>query len=108
MFEPIREKGDDESEREGCGPGRDGVQLCADLGVAVCSYYARGEEGVAVGGDNESEVHECADEEFEVFEAAEDIVEGDAALAGGAALIFEETGTDVGAFVFTEPGKGCQ
>ena len=106
MFEPIREERDDERENKGRGPGRDGVQLCADLRVAVCFNYAGSEEGIAVGGNNESEVHECAEEEFEIFEAIYYIGKGNPALARGAALIFEEAGADVGAFVFAEPAEG--
>ena len=103
MFEPVGEKCDDEREDEGSGPGRDGVELCADLSVAVCFDDARSEEGIAVGGDYESEIHDSAEEEFEIFEAIYYIGKGDSALAGGAALIFEEAGTDVGTFVFAEP-----
>lgn len=68
MFEPIGEKRDDEGENEGSGPGRDGVQLCADLSVAVCFDDAGCEESVAVRGDYEAEVHESAEDEFEIFE----------------------------------------
>ena len=103
MFEPIREKRDDERENEGSGPGRDGVQLCADLSVAVCFNDAGSEEGIAVGGDNESEVHESTEEEFVIFEAIYHIGKGNSALARGAALIFEKAGADVGTFVFAEP-----
>ena len=103
VFEPVREKCDYEREDEGSGPGRDGVELCADLSVAVCFDDAGSEEGVAVGGDYESEVHESAEEEFEIFEAVYYVGKGNAALARGAALIFEEAGTDVGTFVFAEP-----
>ena len=105
MFEPIREERDDEREDEGGGPGRDRVQLRADLRVAVCFDDAWSEEGVAVGGNNESEVHECAEEEFEIFEAIYYIGKGNPALARGAALIFEEAGADVGTFVFAEPAE---
>ena len=103
MFEPVGEKGDDEGEDEGGGPGGNGVELGADLSVAVCFDDAGSEEGVAVGGDDEAEVHESAEDEFEVFEAVEDVGEGYSAVAGGAALVFEEAGADVGSFVFAEP-----
>lgn len=79
------------------------MKLCADLSVAVCFDDARSEEGIAVGGDYESEVHESAEEEFEIFEAIYYVGKGNAALARGAALIFEEAGTDVCTFVFAEP-----
>ena len=49
VFQLVGEDGDDEGEDEGTGPGRDAVQLGADLRVAVCSDDAGGEEGVAVG-----------------------------------------------------------
>ena len=106
VFEQIREKGNDERKDEGSGPGRDGVQLCADLSVAVCFNDAGSEEGIAVGGDNEPEVHDAAEKEFEIFEAIYYIGKGNPALARGAALIFEEAGADVGTFVFAEPGGG--
>ena len=83
------------------------MQLCADLGVAVCFDDAGSEEGIAVGGDDESKVHESAEEEFEVFEAVYYIGKGDSTLARGAALVFEEAGADVGSFVFAEPVGGA-
>ena len=49
VFQLVGEEGDDEGEDERTGPGRDAVQLGADLRVAVCSDDAGGEEGVAVG-----------------------------------------------------------
>ena len=108
MFELIGEESDDEGEDKGAGPGRDAVQLGADLRVAVCADDAGGEEGVAVGRHDEAEVHEAAEEELVVFEAGEDVAGGDAAVAGGAALVFFQAGFDVGAFVFLEPGgDGC-
>ena len=103
MFEPIGEKRDDECENERSGPGRNGMELCADLGVAVSFDDAGSKEGIAIGGDYESKVHESAEDEFEIFEAVNDIGKGNAALARGAALILEEAGADVGTFVFTEP-----
>lgn len=49
VFEEIGEEGDDDGENEGCGPRWDGMELGADLAVAVGFYDARGEEGVASG-----------------------------------------------------------
>ena len=49
VFEEIGEEGDDERENEGCGPGWDGMELGADLAVAVGFNDAGGEEGVASG-----------------------------------------------------------
>ena len=106
VFEPVGEKCDDERENEGSGPGRDGVKLCADLSVAVCFDDAGSEEGVAIGGDYESEVHDAAEEEFKIFETIYYIGKGDSALARGAALIFEEAGAYVGTFIFAEPARG--
>ena len=54
VFELVGEEGDDEGEDEGAGPGGDAVELGADLGVAVCSDDAGGEEGVAVGFGSDS------------------------------------------------------
>ena len=54
-------------------------------------------------GDDESEIHEPAEDEFEVFEAVENVSDSDAAFAGGATLVLFQPGSDVGAFVFLEP-----
>lgn len=105
MLKLIGEEGDDESEDEGTCPRRDAVQLGADLRIAVCFDDSRCEEGVAVGGDDESEIHESAEEEFVVFEAVEDVFGGNAALAGGATLVLFESGFDVGTLVFFEPAN---
>ena len=103
VFEPVRKERHDEGEDEGAGPGRDAVQLGADLRVAVRADDAGGEEGVAVGRHDEAEVHEAAQDEFEIFEAVEDVCGRDAAVARGAALVLFEPGSDVGALVFLEP-----
>ena len=58
------------------------MKLRADLSVAVGFNDAGGEEGVAVGWHDEAEVHECSDEEFEVFETVDYVCECDLALAG--------------------------
>ena len=73
MLQLIREKSDDEGKHEGACPWRDAVQLGADLRIAVGADDAGGEECVAVGGDDESEIHESAEEELVVFEAVEDV-----------------------------------
>ena len=88
MFSQIREIRNDQCEHEGSRPWRHGMQLRADLRVAVGFYDAGGEEGVAVGGDDEAKVHEAAEEKFVVFEAVEDVAGGDLAGAGGASLVF--------------------
>lgn len=77
--------------------------MSSNWGVAVAFDDAGGKEGVAIGGDDEAEIHEAADEEFEVFEAFEDVCEGDSTFSGGATLIFFEASFDVGAFVFFQP-----
>lgn len=105
MLELIGEESDDEREDEGTRPRRDAVQLGADLRIAVGFDDPRCEEGVAVGGHDESEIHESAEEELVIFEAVEHVCGRDAALAGGAALVLFEPGFDVGAFVFFEPAN---
>ncbi len=105
MLQLIREEGDDEGEDERTGPRWHAVQLGADLRVAVCSDDTGGEEGIAVSRDDESEVHESAEEEFVVFEAVENVFEGDAAFPRRATLVLFESGFDVGAFVFFEPAN---
>lgn len=56
VLQLVGEEGDDEGEDERAGPGRDAVQLGADLRVAVGSDDAGGEEGVAVGFDDPGSV----------------------------------------------------
>ena len=106
VLQLVGEEGDDEGEDEGTGPRRHAVELGPDLRVAVRADDARGEEGVAVGGDDEAEVHEPAEDEFVVFEAVEDVFGVDAAVAGGAPLVLFQSGFDVGTFVFFEPAHG--
>lgn len=48
MLQLIREKGDYDGEEESTYPGRDAVELSADLRIAVCFDDAWGEECVAV------------------------------------------------------------
>ena len=55
-------------------------------------------------GNDESEIHEPAEDEFEIFEAIDNVSESDAAFAGGATLVLFKPCFDVGAFVFLEPG----
>ena len=47
VFGQVGEESDHQGEDEGGGPGRDGVELGADLAVAVGLYDAWREEGVA-------------------------------------------------------------
>lgn len=72
----------------------------ANLRVAVASDYARSEEGVPVGRDYETEVHEATEEEFVVLEAVENVAGSDLALTGGASLVFLEACPYVCTFVF--------
>lgn len=103
VFELVAEEGYDHREGEGCGPGRDGVQLRLDGGVAVCLDDSGGEEGVPVRGDDESKVHEPADEDLVVFEDVDDVLDADCAFSGGAALVLAQPPSDVGALFFVEP-----
>lgn len=103
MLELIRKESDDKSKDEGTCPWRDAVQLGTDLRITVCFNDAGCEKSVSVGGDDESEIHESAEDEFVVFEAFEDIFGGDAALACGATLILFKTSFDVSTFIFFEP-----
>ena len=105
VLEFVAEEGHDHGEGEGGGPGRDGMQLGADWGVAVRLDDPGGEEGVAVGGDDEAEVHEAAEENLGVFEHVDDVADADGAFGGGAALVFEEAALDVGSFLGGEPGR---
>jgi len=95
MLEFIGEEGDDHCEAEGAGPGRDGVELSFDGAVAIGGEDRGGEEGVAIGGDYQSEVHESAKEDFVVFEDVADVFEGYLALCCAFALVGLEAGFDV-------------
>ena len=46
------------------------------------------ENRTLTGRNDESEIHESAEDKFVVFEAVEDVFGGDATLKGGATLIF--------------------
>ena len=106
MFEQVAEESDDQSEDKRGSPGRNGVQLCADLCVAVCLYDAWREEGVAVCGDDKAKVHEAAEEDFEIFEHVEHVSWGYAAFDGRFALVFLKAGADICLFITFEPRKG--
>lgn len=106
MFEEVGEPCDYECEDEGGRPRGYAVQLGAYLRVAVGFDDAGCEEGVAVGGDDETEVHEAAEEELVVLETIQNVAKGDLAFARGAALVFLQASSDVCAFVFTQPVVG--
>ena len=57
------------------------------------------------GGDDKSKIHESAEEIFIVFEAVQDVFGGDAALKGGATLVFFKPGFNVCAFILFEPSN---
>lgn len=87
MAEPVREIGDQHREAEGRGPGRHGMQLGPDGRVAVRLDDARCEECVAIGRDDEAEVHKSADKDLVVLENVEDIPRCDPPREAGAAAI---------------------
>lgn len=59
----IGESGDKHGEDKGNSPGWNGEELSPDCGVTEGLDDGRGEVGVGVGRDNESEVHETASED---------------------------------------------
>lgn len=61
------------------------------------------QQKIELTGNDESEIHESAEEELEVLEAVEDVSESDTAFASGATLVLFKPGFDVGAFIFLEP-----
>ena len=99
----IRACGYDHCECEGAGPRRHTVQLRLNRGVAVRLDDCWGEEGVAVGRHDHTEVHESSDDDFVVFEDTAYVTDGDLAFCGGAALVCLEAGFHVGAFLRGEP-----
>ena len=103
MLEAVGNEGDDHTEAEGSGPGRYGVQLGLNGGVAVTLDDGGAEVCVTVRGDDQAEIHEATDDDFEVFEDVANVFGGDRAFAGGFALVDLESGLHVGALVFGEP-----
>ena len=63
------------------------------------------EKRTLTGRNDESEIHQSAEEKLVVFEAVEYVFGGDATLEGGATLVLFEPSFDIGAFVFFEPEK---
>lgn len=59
MLRLVGAKGDDHGEGESGSPGGHRVQLGFDVGVVEGFYDCGCEVGVAVGGDDEAEVHEA-------------------------------------------------
>jgi hypothetical protein len=103
VFQTIRKPRNQHAKPKGCGPGRHAVELCLDGTVAVALNDGGGEICVSVGGHDEAEVHEAADEDLEVFEYVTHVAEFDGAFAGGAALVDAEAGLDEDALFFGEP-----
>lgn len=62
MTRSIREVRDQHREGEGARPGRYAVELRLGCGVVECLDDGRREVGLAVGGYDESKVHESAEE----------------------------------------------
>lgn len=79
------------------------MKLGLDLVVAVTLDNGGTEVRVRVGGDNNAKVHEAAEPDLVVGHNLADVLEGDAALGGGVALVSVETGFDVVSFVVAEP-----
>lgn len=63
----------------------------------------RGGFYLPVGGDDQSHVHETADEDFEILEHLDDFREADRAFDCAAALVFLYPGLDVSAFIVLKP-----
>ena len=79
------------------------MQLSLDRAVAVGLDDAGREVGIPVCWHDETEVHEAAQEEFEVLEAVEYITGCDAALYGGFTLVVFEAGANEFSLGVCEP-----
>ena len=88
MLKLIAEERNYQRECERGGPRGHGVQLSLDGIVSICLNDSRGEEGVAVCGDEQAEVHKAAEENFEIFEDIDNIADADGALGGASTLVF--------------------
>lgn len=62
-----------------------------------------GEECVTVRGNNETKVHESANEDLIVFEDFDDVPNTDGAFGSGATLVLAQSSLDVGALFIVEP-----
>ena len=106
VCEAIREPGDDHGERKGASPRRNRAELrlnWRNLLTAQVGNDGWSEVGVAVGWDDEAEVHETSEPDLVVLEAASDVAESDLALDGGLALVDLEAGCNVGALGVGQP-----
>ena len=79
------------------------MQLCFDCRVPVGLDDRWCEVSIAISWNDEAEVHESSEEKFEVFEAIQDVVEGDSAFNCRFALVVLQTGLEEGAFFVREP-----
>ena len=94
----VRAERDYHCEAKGTRPGWHRVELCLDGRVSVCLQDRGSEEGISVGGDDHTEIHESSDNDFVVFEYTPDIADSDLAFCGGTALVYLETSFDVRPF----------
>lgn len=103
VAELIGEPGNDHGQGEGAHPRWHRTELSLNWRVTETGKNGWCEEGVSVGWDDEAEVHEAAQPDLVVLEAACDVATGDLALDGGVALVDAETGGDVGALLLSKP-----
>ncbi len=105
--EPVFEvvgKGSHEHAEDECGsPGRDGEELCLDLGVAVRLDDRRCKIGVSIGWDDQAKVHETAQEEFVVPEAMQHISCSHFPVERRLSLIFFQSALDEPSLILAQP-----
>lgn len=103
MLELVREEGDDHCKAKGARPRRDTMQLGLNRAVTVGCDDGRREEGVAIGRDDQAEIHEAANKDLVVLEDSANISEGNLAVRSGTALVNLQSGLDVRSLLRSKP-----
>jgi len=128
VFGEIGEGGNDHGEDEGDSPWWDGEELSPDRAVAEGPDDSRGEVGVGVGRDDESEVHETTSNDTvwhcdgsalgvtergqqlrrTILENVAHVLEGVLGSETGVTDIILQTGLDESLLFFSQPGHGLR
>lgn len=99
----VRQESDAHREAERHCPGRNTVQLRLDGRVAVGLEDAWRKIGVSVSRDDETKVHEAAEDDLVILENVADVLDRNAPFNAGAALVCLETRRNVDLLFWCEP-----
>lgn len=103
MLEAIREIRDRHSETESGGPRRHAVKLGLDRRIAIALNNGGGKVGIAVGRDDEAEIHHTTNEDLGILEYISNVSQFDGAFTGGSALVDLEAGFHIGSLRLRQP-----